>query len=231
MRRKIELCLVLMMLIGVVYGSQKLSERVAGGTITSKGAADTKVIIVDPGHGGGDPGKVGVNQALEKDLNLAIAKKVQTKLEKQGLQIIMTRETDEMLGDQNSSNKKIQDMKARVELINDSKAPLVVSIHQNSYQESSIKGAQVFFYSHSSEGEKAAKIMQEALLAFDPENTRQPKANDTYYLLKKTEVPAIIVECCFLSNYEEAEKIVTEEYQKQVADAICTGVLKYLETA
>lgn len=229
MRRKIELCLVLLLLIGVVFGSQKLSERVASGKVTNENAMDKQVIIVDPGHGGSDPGKVGVNNALEKDLNLEIAKRVQAKLEKEGYQIIMTRDTDEMLGDQKGSNKKVQDMKARVDLINQSKAAIVISIHQNSYQEGSIKGAQVFYYSHSAEGEKAAKVMQESLLTFDPGNTRQAKANDTYYLLKKTEVPAIIVECCFLSNYEEAEKIVTEDYQEQVADAICVGVGNYFK--
>lgn len=238
MRRKIELGLVLLLLAGVVFGSQKLSERVASGKVTNETneaneaneiTADKQVIVVDPGHGGSDPGKVGVNHALEKDLNLEIAKKVQERLKKQGFQVIMTRETDEMLGNQRGENKKAQDMKARVKLINESKASIVISIHQNSYQEGSIKGAQVFYYSHSAEGEKAAKIMQESLLSFDPENTRQAKANDTYYLLKKTEVPAIIVESCFLSNYEEAEKIITEEYQRQVADAICKGVSNYLE--
>lgn len=97
---------------------------------------------------------------------------------------------------------------------------MVVSIHQNSYHEEGIHGAQVFYYSHSSDGEKAAVIMQKALLAVDSDNTRQAKANDTYYILKRTEVPTVIVECGFLSNNEEAEKLVTKEYQQLLAEAI-----------
>ncbi len=81
-----------------------------------------------------------------------------------------------------------------------------VSIHQNSYQDEQIRGAQVFYYSHSEEGKRMAEQMQKALLTVDETNTRQAKANDTYYLLKRTEVPTIIVECGFLSNPEEAER-------------------------
>ena len=109
-----------------------------------------------------------------------------------------------------------------MKLINDPQ--FAVSIHQNSYHEESIHGAQVFYYKHSAEGEQLAAVMQKALLAIDKENRRQAKADDTYYLLKRTEVPTIIVECGFLSNREEAEKLVTDEYQQQVAEAIVKGI-------
>lgn len=180
-------------------------------------------IMIDPGHGGADPGKIGVNKVLEKDLNLIIAKKLKSQLEKNHITVQMTRKDDTSKG-----NSKIEDLKARIACINEAKPQLVVSIHQNSYHESSIKGAQVFYYTHSPKGEKAAITMQHALLAFDAQNTRQAKANDTYYLLKKTEVPTIIVECGFLSNPEEAEKLTQETYQNQIADAVCHGVQKYL---
>ena len=132
--------------------------------------------------------------------------------------------SDATLAKESDQNQKIQDMKARVDVINKTKPAMVVSIHQNSYHEEGIHGAQVFYYSHSSDGEKAAVIMQKALLAVDSDNTRQAKANDTYYILKRTEVPTVIVECGFLSNNEEAEKLVTKEYQQQLAEAITQGI-------
>ena len=134
-----------------------------------------------------------------------------------------------MLAKEADTNKKVQDMKARVQKINEAAPALVVSIHQNSYSEESIHGAQVFYYTHSEAGKKAAEIMQKELLSVDPENTRQAKANDTYYLLKRTEVPTIIVECGFLSNYEEAEKLIDPEYQKQLSQAIVKGIITCLE--
>ena len=133
----------------------------------------------------------------------------------------MTREDDSTLAKEGDTNKKVQDMKARVQLINETKPAMVVSIHQNSYQDADIRGAQVFY---SQDGKNTAELMQKALLAVDKDNTRQAKANDTYYLLRRTEVPTIIVECGFLSNPEEAAKLVTEEYQDKLADAITQGI-------
>lgn len=119
-------------------------------------------------------------------------------------------------------------MKERVRIINEEAPQLAVSIHQNSYQDAVVHGAQVFYYSGSSEGENAAKIMQNALLVIDEDNTRQAKANDTYYLLKRTEVPTIIVECGFLSNAEDAKNLCDEAYQDKVAEAIRDGILKII---
>lgn len=136
----------------------------------------------------------------------------------------MTREEDVSLAKSSNGSKKVQDMKARVELINKTVPDLAVSIHQNSYHEEAIHGAQVFYYTHSTEGQRMAAIMQKALLAVDQENHRQEKADDGYYLLRRTEVPTIIVECGFLSNQEEAEKLIDKEYQTSVAEAIVQGI-------
>ena len=182
-----------------------------------------------PAHGGDDPGKIGVNQAKEKDVNLEIARKIKKRLEKKGWEVVMTREKDEMLGDPQAGNNKIHDMKARVEIINKTMPQAAVSIHQNSYQDEQIRGAQVFYYSHSEEGKRMAEQMQKALLTVDETNTRQAKANDTYYLLKRTEVPTIIVECGFLSNPEEAAKLTDAKYQKKMADAITKGIIACVE--
>lgn len=224
LRQKVEFIVAILFLIGLIVVSRNVGKYVSGTAVEGK----RKVIVLDAGHGGGDPGKVGINGAKEKDINLAVAQKIKVLLEKQQIQVIMTREDDRMLSGENATNKKVEDMKARVKLVNEKMPDLAVSIHQNSYQEESISGAQVFYYSHSTEGKAAAERMQKALLSCNPTNSRQAKANDTYYLLKRTEVATIIVEAGFLSNQEEADKLVTEAYQEQVAQAVCDGVMEYL---
>ena len=190
-----------------------------------------KCVVLDAGHGGIDPGKIGVNNALEKDINLRITLLVKEYLEAQDVQVIMTRETAEGLYDENASNKKVQDMKRRIEIIEQAKPDLTVSIHQNSYPEEYVKGAQVFYYTGSAEGEEIARLLQGSMVErLDPENHRRVKANDSYYLLKKTSTPIAIVECGFLSNWEEAEKLCDARYQEKVAWAIHIGILQYLNT-
>ena len=225
MRKKLELVILLLFLAGLVALSKNLQKMVSSGNVAVK----NKVIVLDSGHGGDDPGKIGVNQAKEKEINLKIAKKIKKRLEQNGWEVVMTREKDVMLGDPEAGNKKIHDMKARVELINKTMPQAAVSIHQNSYQDEQIHGAQVFYYSHSEDGKRMAEMMQKALLAVDEGNTRQAKANDTYYLLKRTEVPTIIVECGFLSNPEEAAKLIDSDYQKKMADAIAEGIIACVE--
>lgn len=220
MRKKIEFVLLLLLLAGLITVSRNLGAYVSGDNVKKGGT----VIVIDSGHGGNDPGKIGVNDAKEKDINLEISKKVESKLKKAGIEVVMTRKDDTTLANDSDTNKKVQDMKARVKIINDTKPVVAVSIHQNSYEDADIHGAQVFYYSHSQTGANMAELMQKALLAVDKDNTRQAKANDTYYLLKRTEVPTIIVECGFLSNPEEAEKLVTKEYQTEIADAIVQGI-------
>lgn len=220
MRKKIELILVMLTLAGLVMVSKKLEKYVNSDKVEKK----EYTVVLDAGHGSSDSGKVGINGVLEKDINLSISKKTKKYLEKKGVRVIMTRDKDESLAEGENGNRKVQDMKARVKRINDTKPDLAVSIHQNSYHEESIHGAQVFYYEHSESGEKDARILQEALLAVDPDNTRQVKANTTYYLLKRTEVPILIVECGFLSNQEEAEKLASEDYQKEIAKAIANGI-------
>lgn len=220
MHRKIELVILLLLLAGLVTVSRNLEKQVSGNQV-KKGE---NTVVIDSGHGGNDPGKIGINDAKEKDINLQIAQKVKALLEEKGVKVVMTREDDSTLAKETDTNKKVQDMKARVELINNTAPDIAVSIHQNSYQDASVHGAQVFYYTHSEEGEKVATIMQKALLAVDKDNHRQAKEDNTYYLLKRTEVPTIIVECGFLSNPEEADKLVTEDYQQQIAEAIVQGI-------
>lgn len=188
-------------------------------------------VVIDAGHGGNDPGKIGINGAREKEVNLLIAEKLKKYLEANDVRVVMTRESDEGLYDEGTLNKKVQDMKRRIQIIDETAPQITISIHQNSYPEEYVHGAQVFFYTGSREGQELAECVQRQLVdKADPENRRQVKANDSYYLLKKTSVPIVIVECGFLSNSEEAQKLCADEYQEELAWAIHMGVLQYLNT-
>lgn len=141
----------------------------------------------------------------------------------------MTRETDEGLYDPDASNKKVQDMKRRIALIDEVSPQAAISIHQNSYHEEYVHGGQVFYYDGSVHGKQLAEYIQQQLVKkADRENKRRIKANDSYYLLKKTEIPIVIVECGFLSNSKEAKQLCDPEYQDRVAWAIHMGILQYL---
>lgn len=187
-------------------------------------------IVIDAGHGGSDPGKVGINNALEKDINLALALKLKEVLEKEDLEIVLTRESDTGLYSESSTNKKAEDMQKRCQIITDANPLFTVSLHQNSYPSPEIKGAQVFYYGQSTGGKELADILQNSLIAnVDPENKRAAKANESYYLLKKTPTPTVIVECGFLSNPEEAELLLSSDYQDKLVNAIYLGIMEYLE--
>jgi len=188
-------------------------------------------VVIDAGHGGKDPGKVGVNDSLEKDINLEIALQLKSMLEQNGISVVMTREEDKDLASENATNRKNEDLRARIAQIAESGAVLTVSIHQNSFPEEDVAGAQVFYFSQSEEGKRLAHILQKQIKAeADPENHRVAKANKEYYLLKKSACPAVIVECGFLSNIREAALLTTEEYQRKIAYAIHLGILEYINT-
>ena len=188
-------------------------------------------VVIDPGHGGFDPGKVGCDGTLEKDINLAISLELKELLEKEKITVLMTREEDKAVGEGEGEISKKQDMSSRVELINTSKADLAVSIHQNSFTDAGSKGAQVFYHTGSSEGAVLARLIQEEIkLVLQDGNHRMEKADNTYYMLKKTSCPLVIVECGFLSNYEETALLKEEAYQKKIAEGIAKGIMKYLES-
>lgn len=223
---KVRWILALLFLVLVLIGIRKVESIVTQGEVKT-GQAD---VVIDAGHGGKDPGKVGVNDALEKDINLQIAKKLQEELESRGISVLMTREEDKGLYDEDADNKQVQDLKRRVELINETAPALAVSIHQNSYPDPAIKGAQVFYYTSSVEGKQLAKRLQERLVkGLDPQNHRQAKANDSYYLLKKTACPIVIVECGFLSNPQEEALLTDSVYQERVAWNIFMGIMQELK--
>ncbi len=226
MKKRIEVVMAVVLLIGAYFFA-----REGAYMVDSLKAQTGKVcIVVDAGHGGDDPGKIGINKVKEKDINLKIAKELEKLLKKEGIKVVMTRTDDSGLYQKSSNNKKVEDMRKRCKIITEANPVFTVSVHQNSYPDESIKGAQVFYYGQSQEGKKLAEALQQTLVEqLDPQNHRKAKANESYYLLKKTPSPTVIVECGFLSNYEEAELLNTEEYQKKVAEAIKTGILNSLK--
>lgn len=224
-KRVVKISMAVVLLISMFLLSREGAQLVNGTFEEKKG-----VIVVDSGHGGMDPGVIGQNQLKEKKINLEIAKKLEKRLKKDGYQVVMTRKTDEGLYESDSTNKKVQDMQKRCEIIKEKQPLLTVSIHQNSYPDERVCGPQVFYYENSIEGEKLAKCIQDSLnTELEIKRPRVEKANGTYYLLKRSEGILNIVECGFLSNQQEAELLVQEKYQEKVAVAIEKGILKYLE--
>ncbi len=189
-----------------------------------------RVVVIDPGHGGKDPGKVGATGLLEKDVNLQIAIVLQGLLEEEGITVIMTRTEDISLGDVSASNQKMADLKERLRLIDECKAELTVSIHQNSFSDRSVCGPQVFYCSESEAGERAATFLQEELNAgIGVGKERGRKENNSYYLLKHSASVVVIAECAFLSNPEEESLLMNETYREAVAEALKKGILRYLD--
>ena len=189
-----------------------------------------KLILIDPGHGEDDPGMIGVDGLEEKGINLAISLLLKSELETRGYSVAMTRETDKGLYDASANNKKAQDMQRRIAMIGEKSPVLSVSIHQNSYPDPAIKGAQVFYYTSSVEGKQLAECLQDRLVkGLDSQNHRQAKANDSYYLLKKTACPIVIVECGFLSNPQEEALLTDSVYQERVAWNIFMGIMQELK--
>ena len=182
-----------------------------------------KVVVIDAGHGGRDPGAVSPRGTREDEINLKISKKLQTYLEKEGTKVIMTRTTNEALG-----KTKREDMNKRVQIIRNSGADIVVSIHLNMFSQPQYYGAQTFYMKNSEEGKRLAKSIQDQLIrVLNRGNTRQIKASDQYLILKASSAPTVLVECGFLSNPEEERLLKTDEYQEKIAWAIYSGIVSY----
>lgn len=188
-------------------------------------------VVIDAGHGGEDGGAVADNGVLEKDINLAIANDTADLLSFFGYNVVKTRTTDTSLcttGDTVRS-RKTADMKKRLEIFNSSDNNVVISIHQNKFTQSKYNGSQIFYSAnHQNSVSLAENIKKSIVNLLQPDNTREcKKADKGIYLLKNTTNPAVIVECGFISNYEECRKLLDNNYQKQMAFSITTGFLNY----
>jgi N-acetylmuramoyl-L-alanine amidase len=186
---------------------------------------DKRIVVVDAGHGGWDPGMVS-GKVDEKDINLKIAQKLQAYLELGGATVIITRLDDSDLG-----KTKSGDMAVRRLIANTSKADIFVSIHQNAFGSSGVHGAQVFYFNESDNSKKLANSIQHQLKTFtNPGNRFKARANSNYFVLKQTEMPAVLVECGFLTNPGEKSRLLTEKYQEKIAWGIYMGIVDYFHS-
>ena len=196
---------------------------------------DIPVIIIDAGHGGVDGGAVSESGILEKDINLKIAGYLRDLFLLSDIRCVLTRENDEMLTPKytGSSNKKRADLIARTEIANETENSVFVSIHQNKFQSSKYHGLQVFYSKNNSQSKELAEIIKfQNNKLVDNSNNRETKpAGREIYILDNLDIPAVLIECGFLSNAAEAERLNSDSYQKQLALMIYSSLMTYIFSA
>lgn len=201
-----------------------------GPTIFSGGdiPAEKPVIVIDAGHGGVDPGAVGDNGALEKDINLAVALCLRDILRINGYEVVMTREEDISIHDPGItkiSAMKTSDLKNRLKLLDSFPDALAVSIHQNSFPQSQYHGAQMFYGPNHPDSLSLANAIQTAFRSLQPDNERAVKrATSDVYIIYNAQLPIVLVECGFVSNPEECRNLCDAQYQQKIAFSIFTGI-------
>lgn len=191
------------------------------------------LIVIDAGHGGEDGGAVADDGTNEKDINLDIALQLNEFFKSSGFKTVMTRDTDKAIYDdgcEDIKSKKVSDMHNRLAIFNKEENSIVISVHQNKFEQEKYSGTQVFYSPNNPKSEILAdKIRLSVKGMLQPENEREIKKSDkNIYLLYNCKQPSVIVECGFISNNEELSKLKTEEYQKQIAFSIYCGCLEYL---
>jgi N-acetylmuramoyl-L-alanine amidase len=189
-----------------------------------------KIIYIDPGHGGPDGG-AGDKDALEKDIALKVSLMIRDYLQEQGALVLMTREEDKDLADEDTkgySRRKVEDLHKRLNLINESEADLFLSIHLNSIPSPKWSGAQTFYNPKFEENKALAKAIQGEITRNLENTSREAKGLQSVYILKHSKKAGALVEIGFLSNPEERKRLLEEEYQEKVAASIYQGVLNYL---
>ncbi len=189
------------------------------------------IIGVDPGHGGIDPGTVSKSGVREDRVNLSISLKLKRLLEQSGGIVVITRKDEKGLYTEESNTlkeKKSEDLKKRKEIIEKGNCDLLISIHLNSFSQSKYYGAQTFYKKDCEDSKMIAYTIQEELKkTLDKDNDRVPQERDDVFLIREVNIPAIIVECGFLSNPREEKLLSNEKYQEKVAWAIYLGIMRY----
>lgn len=225
------ICLVMFLVFIILMITSTSNIKFSVSTDTVK---TLPTLIIDAGHGGEDGGAVSDNGVLEKDLNLLIANDTADLLFLFGFDVTKTRNDDISLSTDEDTVRfrKVADMKKRLEIFNSSENNVVISIHQNKFTESKYYGTQIFYSPNNDKSKTLAKNIKFSVKCLlQPENERECKEADSgIYLLKNTDKPAVIVECGFISNYEECQKLLTDSYQKQMSYSIVAGFLDYYNT-
>ena len=223
--------LVLVILLSILSGVliyKKNFTKVSGKT------SENTVIILDAGHGGFDGGAVAQDGTVEKDINLNITVAVSEMLTSCGYEVLLTRNNDSGTeADPNASisKRKVSDLNNRLQLINSYEDAIFVSVHLNKFTTSTANGAQVFYSKNHSLSSRLGDSIQKSIVELlQPNNERVIKqATKSTYLLHNAKIPAVIVECGFLSNAAELKKLKDENYQKQMAYAVFCGILNFFD--
>ena len=223
--------LLILAITPICYSSIKTNNRTIP---TMSNPVTNRVIIVDAGHGQPDGGAISKNGVSEEAINLAISFKLQKLLEQSGAKVIMTRTSENGIYDRDKKSiktMKISDLKNRANIINNSNADIVVSIHLNKINESQCSGWQTFYRNKDATSKLLASSIQDNLTAeMNKENKRKPLKIDNIYTVKHTKIPYAIVECGFLSNAEEEKKLQQEDYQDKLSWGIYNGIIEYFNT-
>ena len=226
----IILAVILIIFCIILYSSfSNITARTSSDEI-----AQMPTIIIDAGHGGEDGGAQ-VDDVLEKDINLSITNKLSDMLRLCGYCVTEIRDEDISVYDSDAQTlreKKVSDLKHRVEIVNASENNILVSIHQNKFENSAYSGTQVFYSSNNDKSRVLAEDVRSAVVSLlQNDNTRELKpAGSDIYLLDNADVPAIIVECGFLSNAEERSLLMDDGYQCEMAYSIAMGILEYMNS-
>ncbi len=190
--------------------------------VSAKADSGQKTVVVDAGHGGADGGATGAGTGIaEAELNLSVARLVESNLKAAGFRVVMTRSNEKMLG----SSKK-EDMQTRAEIMSGEDVDLVVSVHMNSFSDRSVHGPMVFYRKDSVEGERLAAAVCDAVCDAIGHPRRLASPGD-YFVLRQGSAPAVLVECGFLSNAGDEQKLMDPVHQRKLADGIAAGISAY----
>jgi N-acetylmuramoyl-L-alanine amidase len=224
------LCLIFVFYVFMQSSGAPVSSQAVIGLIKECDVTSGVCVLIDPGHGGADGGASSDSGILEKNINLDISQKLYAVLKTLGIRCEMTRYDDIMLDGGASSHKKMHDLKNRVLASKQYGNCVFVSIHQNKFPQKKYSGTQVYYSKNDPASETLAKLIQSSVCEnLQPENTRQiKKATSSIYILDNINCPAVLTECGFLSNDNEAVKLTEQSYQKQLACAITAGIVKFL---
>lgn len=224
-------CLFILLVCAVSFIISTCSAYSSLSTIAQ--ANENKVtVVLDAGHGGEDGGAVASDETVEKDINLSIALKLKSIFIQNGIDVVMTRNGDVSICDdgiETLKGRKTSDMKNRLKIFNSSPDNVVISIHQNKFEQSQYSGTQIFYSANNPLSNELAQSIKNSVISnIQPDNTRECKpADKNIYLLYNSQNPAVIVECGFLSNSEELALLKTDEYQSKLALAVFDGFIKY----
>ena len=222
-------CLVILAAIWWESGLPEAAETMGNGP----SAAPARVIVIDAGHGGADGGAVADDGTTEAEINLAVAKKLEAVFDLLGCETVMVRQEDVSIhsdGVEGLRNQKVSDIHNRLAVAEDHPEAIYISIHQNKYTSASIWGAQVFYGTKNDGSEELARLIQQTIRTeLQPDNKREIKpAEKNLYILSHAKCPAVLVECGFLSNSEECQKLESDSYQQELAFCILTSTMEYI---